>query len=425
MQPDSPEMSPIDSPTAASRPDMPAAAPVADTSIATRPQLSRRGLTIAAASVLSIAAVIVVVGIATRKIADAKLREWTETQAVPVVAVVLPDTHGKRTTLDLPGRLEAYTQAQIYARVSGYIKEWKVDIGTPVKAGDLLAEIDAPDLDQQIMQAEANLASAKANSVLSDLTLKRGQSLITSYAISQQDLDQRAADASNKQGLVRAAQANLDQLRALEQYKHVAAPFDGLVTARSTDLGALINAGAGGGPPMFVVSRINKLRGYVNVPQNYVPHIPIGTKALISVPEHPGRTFPGVVEASSRAVDIASGTTRMQLAIDNSAGELMTGAFATVTFELPHPEIAVNVPASALIFNEKGLQIATVAGDNRILLKQITISRDMGNVVEIASGLSADERVVQNPPDGVATGDKVRIAGAPGTPGEPETAEAK
>jgi RND family efflux transporter MFP subunit len=425
MQPDSPEMSPIDSRTAASRPDMPAAAPMGDTAIATGPQLSRRGLTIAAASVLSIAAVIVVVGIATRKIADAKLREWTETQAVPVVAVALPDTHGKRTTLDLPGRLEAYTQAQIYARVSGYIKEWKADIGTPVKAGDLLAEIDAPDLDQQIMQAEANLASAKANSVLSDLTLKRGQSLITSYAISQQDLDQRAADASNKQGLVRAAQANLDRLRVLEQYKHVVAPFDGLVTARSTDVGALINAGAGAGPPMFVVSRINKLRGYVNVPQNYVPHIPIGTKALMSVPEHPGRTFPGVVEASSQAVDIASGTTRMQLAIDNSAGKLMTGAFATVTFELPHPEIAINVPASALIFNEKGLQIATVAGDNRILLKQITISRDMGNVVEIASGLSADERVVQNPPDGIATGDKVRIAGAPGAPGEPETAEAK
>ena len=160
----------------------------------------------------------------------------------------------RTTTFSLPGRLEAYTQAQMYARVSGYVKNWQADIGTPVKAGELLAEIDAPDLDQQIMQAEANLASAKANSVLSDATLKRGQSLITTYAISQQDLDQRAADASNKQGLVRAAQANLDRLRVLEQYKHIVAPFDGLVTARTTDVGALINAGAGGGPPMFVVS---------------------------------------------------------------------------------------------------------------------------------------------------------------------------
>ena len=162
--------------------------------------VSRRGLTIAGLSLLGVTAVIVVMGITTRKMADAKLREWTENQAVPVVAVALPDTRGKRTTFELPGRLEAYTQAQIYARVSGYVKEWKVDIGTPVKAGDLLAEIDAPDLDQQIMQAEADLGSPKANSALSEMTLTRGQSLITSRAISQQDLDQRAADSSNKQG---------------------------------------------------------------------------------------------------------------------------------------------------------------------------------------------------------------------------------
>ena len=228
----------------------------------------------------------------------------------------------------------------MYARVSGYVMDWKADIGTPVKTGDLLADIDAPDLDQQIMQAEANLASAKANSVLSDATLKRGQSLITSYAISQQDLDQRVADQSNKQGLVRAAQANLDRLRVLEQYKRVVAPFDGLVTARTTDVGALINAGAGGGPPMFVVSQIDKLRVYVNVPQNYVPSIPVGTKAQISVPEYPGRSFPATVEASAQSVDVASGMTRTQLVVDNSAHELMTGDFTTVIFDLPHPEVA-------------------------------------------------------------------------------------
>ena len=226
-----------------------------------------------------------------------------------MVAVAPPDTRGKNTTFSLPGRLEAYTQAQIYARVTGYLKTWDADIGTPVKSGQLLAELDAPDLDQQIMQAEANLASAKANSVLADATLKRGQSLITSYAISQQDLDQRAADSSNKQGLVHAAQANLDRLRVLEQYKRILAPFDGLVTARATDVGALINAGAGGGPPLFVVSETRKLRVYVNVPQNYVPNIPVGTKAKIAVPEYPGRTFPATVEASAQAVDIASNTT--------------------------------------------------------------------------------------------------------------------
>ena len=389
------------------------------------PALSRRGLYIAGVSAVIIGAIIVVTGITTRKMADAKLREWTENQAVPVVAVTLPDTRGKTTTFELPGRLEAYTQAQIYARVTGYVKEWKADIGTPVKAGQLLAEIDAPDLDQQIMQAEANLASAQANSVLSDMTLKRGQSLITSYAISQQDLDQRAADASNKQGMVRAAQANLDRLRVLEQYKRLVAPFAGLVTARTTDVGALINAGSGGGPPMFVVSQTSKLRAYVNVPQSDVPNIPMGTKAKISVPEYPGRTFPATVEASAQAVDFASGTTRMQLAVDNAAGELMTGAFATLSFDLPHPEIAINVPASALIFNQSGLHVATVDSEGRAILKQVTISRDLGNEVELASGVAADDRVIANPPDGIATGDKVRIAGAPAAPGEPETAEAK
>jgi len=389
------------------------------------PTLSRRGLYIAGISAAIIGVVIVVVGITTRKIADAKLQEWTETQAVPVVAVTLPDTRGKTTTFSLPGRLEAYTQAQIYARVTGYVKEWKVDIGAPVKAGQLLAELDAPDLDQQIMQAEATLASAKANSVLADMTLTRGQSLIKTYAISQQDLDQRAADASNKQGLVRAAQANLDRLRVLEQYKRLVAPFDGLVTARTTDVGALINAGAGGGPPLFVVSETSHLRVYVNVPQSYVPNIPLGTKAQIAVPEYPGRTFPATVEASAQAVDIASGTTRMQLVVDNSHAELMTGDFTNVTFDLPHPEIAINVPASALIFNQSGLHVATVGSDGRIILKQVTIARDLGNEVEIGSGITADDRVVANPPEGIATGDKVRVAGAPGTPGEPETAEAK
>ena len=224
------------------------------------PVVSRRGLYIAGLSAAIIGVVIIVAGVTTRKIADAKLHEWTEKQAVPVVAVAAPDTRGKTTTFSLPGRLEAYTQAQMYARVTGYVKDWKADIGTPVKTGDLLAEIDAPDLDQQIMQAKANLASAQANSVLSDMTLTRGQSLIKTYAISQQDLDQRAADASNKKGLVDAAQANLDRLRVLEQYKRIVAPFDGLVTARTTDIGALINAGAGGGPPLFVVSDTSMLR---------------------------------------------------------------------------------------------------------------------------------------------------------------------
>lgn len=387
------------------------------------PILSRRKLVFAAFVAAAVAAIIVVMGLTTRRVADAKLSEWTEAQAIPVVAAALPDTRGKRTTLDLPGRLEAYTQAQIYARVSGYLKDWKVDIGAPVKAGELLAEIDAPDLDQQIMQAQASLASAQANLTLSRATLQRGQTLIPSGAISKADLDQRAADAANKDGLMKAAQANLDRLRVLEQYKRITAPFDGLVTARNTDIGALINAGAAG-PPLFVVSDTTRLRVYVNVPQNFVPSVQIGTKANISVPEYPRRTFPATVQASAQAVDIASGTTRIMLVVDNATGELMTGDFANVSFELPHPEVAINVPASALIFNQSGLFVATVDHQNHVRLNPVTISRDLGKQVEIGSGLSMDARVIESPPDGIASGDLVRIAGATASPHAPETAAA-
>jgi RND family efflux transporter MFP subunit len=388
------------------------------------PAVSRRGLRLASFAMGVIAVAVVVVGVTTRKMADAKLSQWAEDQAAPMVAVATPDTRGRVTTIDLPGRLEAYSQAQIFARVSGYIKEWKADIGTPVKTGQLLAEIDAPDLDQQIMQAQADLASAQANAVLSKATLDRGQSLIPSGAISKQDLDQRTADAGNKQGLVKSAQANLDRLRVLEKYKRIEAPFDGLVTARATDVGALINAGSGGGPALFVISDISKLRAYVNVPQNYVPSIKLGTKAKLSVPEYQGKSFPATVEASAQSVDVASGTTRMLLIIDNSGGELMTGAFTNVRLELPGPNNAINVPASALIFDQSGLRVATVGAGGRVALKAVTISRDLGKEVEVATGLDASDRVITTPPDGIASGDQVRIAGQSRT-GAPETASNK
>ena len=388
------------------------------------PAVSRRGLRLTGVAAVVIAAAVVIIGITTRKMADARLREWTEIQAVPVVAVAVPDNRGNRTSLDLPARLEAYSQAQIYSRVPGYLKEWTADIGAPVKAGQLLAEIDAPDLDQQIMQAQAGVASATANANLSNLTLQRGQSLVQSGAVSKQDIDQRSADFANKSGLVKSAQANLDMLRVLEKYKRLVAPFDGLVTARSTDVGALISAG-GGGPPLFVVSDTRKLRVLVNVPQNYVPSILMGTKAQVSVPEYPGRTFSATLEASARSVELASGTTRMLLVVDNASGELMTGAFANVRLELPHPEVAINVPASALIFDQGGLRVATIGLDNRVVLKTVTVARDLGKVVEIATGLTAEDRVIESPPDGIAHGDLVRITGAPGNPLEAETASSK
>jgi RND family efflux transporter MFP subunit len=376
--------------------------------------LSRRGLVIAGLTIAAGAVILVVSGITTRKVADARLGEWTEKQAVPVVSVEKPDTQDKASSIELPGRLEAYSQAQIYSRVSGYIKEWKADIGTPVKAGQVLAEIDAPDLDQQIMQAQATLASATANMALSKATLERGQSLIQSGSVSKQDLDQRTADFSNKQGLARAAQADLDRMRVLEKYKRITAPFDGLVTARATDVGALINAGSSGGPALFVVSDIDRLRVYVNVPQVYVPSVKIGTKAELSVPEYPGRVFPATVEASAQSVDVASGTTRMQLVVNNAGHELMTGAFVNVRLAIPGRPNAVNIPASALIFNQAGLRVATVDAQERVVLKPVIVSRDLGKIVQIGSGLTAEDDIIVMPPDGVASGDQVRVVRADG-----------
>jgi RND family efflux transporter MFP subunit len=376
--------------------------------------VSRRALRYAGIAAILITVVIVAQGVATRRMADARLSTWTEDQAVPVVAVGFPDAQSAHELLRLPGRLEAFSQAQIYARVSGYIKDLKVDIGTPVKAGQLLAEIDAPDLDQQIMQAEADVGSAQANASLSQANLVRAQSLIQSGSVSKQDLDQRSADAANRQGLVKSTQANLARLRVLEKYKRITAPFDGLITARTTDIGALINAGSGGGPALFVVSDTARLRIYINVPQNDVPDIPIGTKAKIAVPEYPGHSFTATVEASAQSVDAATGTTRMLLVVDNADRKLMTGAFSNVELAIPGNSKDVSIPASALIFDENGLRVATVGADGRVALKTVTIARDLGNAIEIASGLSLEDRVITTPPDGVAAGDKVRIAGAPG-----------
>ncbi len=383
--------------------------------------VSRRGLRVAAATLAIVFLAIVAAGLGVRKTADARLQKWTEEQAVPTVAVTKPDTRGRKDSLDLPGRLEAYSQAQLFARVSGYLKDWKADIGTAVKAGQVLAEIDAPDLDQQIMQARANLASAQANAELADQTLERGQSLMPKGAISQQTLDQRLADANNKKSLVRAMQADLDRMRVLENYKRIVAPFDGLVTTRTTDVGSLINAGANGGVALFVVSDVSRLRVYVNVPQNFVPNVNVGAKAMLTVPEYAGRTFPATVEASAQSVDPASGSTRMQLVVDNASGALMTGAYTSVRLDLSFPSTAIYVPASSLIFDQSGLRVATVGDDNRIALKPVVISRDLGRMVEIGSGLTPDDRIVESPPDGIASGDRVRIVSG-GTPGGTKSA---
>jgi membrane fusion protein, multidrug efflux system len=381
-----------------------------------RSPVSRRKLSIIGL-VAGIGAVLVVItGIRAREDSDAKLREWTDTQAIPTVAVVLPDAKVLNATLDLPGRLEAYYRAPIFARVSGYLKSWNADMGARVKAGQVIAEIEAPDLDQQLLQARADLASQEASAKLSEATLNRRKTLIASNFVSMQEIDERTADLSNKNAAVKAGQANVERLEALASYKKITVPFDGIVTARDTDVGALINAGGNTGPAMFVVSDIKQLRVYINVPQSYVPAIKIGANALISMPEYPNRTFPATVEASSQAVDVTSGTTRMQLKLDNSKGELMPGGYANVRMSLARDAVPLHIPASALIFNQSGLRVATVGSDDKVLFKTVTIARDLGRDIELASGISPDDRIIVAPPDGIADGDQVRVAGPKGKP---------
>ena len=357
---------------------------------------------------------VVVSGIRAREESDARLKQWTDEQATPTVAVIQPDAKVLNATLDLPGRLEAYSRAPIFARVSGYLKSWSVDIGARVKAGQVIAEIEAPDLDQQLLQARADLASQQASATLSEATLTRRKSLIASNFVSMQEIDERTADLSNKKAAVNSGQANVERLEALAAYKKITAPFDGVVTSRDTDVGALINAGGGSGLPMFVISDISKLRVYVSVPQNYVPAIRIGAKAVIAVPEYPSRTFLATVEASSQSVDVGSGTTRMQLGLDNADGALMPGGYAGVRLSLQRDTVPLHIPASALIFNQSGLRVATVGPDDKVLFKTVTIARDLGRDIELASGLSAEDRVIVAPPDGIADGDLVRVAGAKG-----------
>jgi len=377
--------------------------------------VSRRKLSIFGIIAGIAAVLIVITGIRAREDSGVKLREWTDNQAIPTVAVTLPDAKVLNATLDLPGRLEAYQRAPIYARVSGYLKGWSADIGAQVKAGQVIAEIEAPDLDQQLLQARADLTSQQASAKLSEATLTRRRSLLASNFVSMQEIDERTADLSNKKAAVNSGQANVERLEALAGYKKITVPFDGVVTARDTDVGALINAGGGTGPAMFVVSDISKLRVYVNVPQSYVPAIRIGAKAIISMPEYPTRTFAATVEASSQSVDVSSGTTRMQLALDNAKSELMPGGYANVKLSLQRDAVPLHIPASALIFNQNGLRVATVGPDDKVLFKTVTIARDLGRDIELASGVTADDRIIIAPPDGIADGDQVRVAAGKGS----------
>jgi RND family efflux transporter MFP subunit len=382
-----------------------------------------RRLRLVGLAALAVAVALVAYGVVSRAAQNSRLHDLTAAQAVPTVAVVTPTRVENNAGLELPGRLQAFISAPIYARVPGYLKSWKHDIGSKVKAGELLAEIDAPDLDQQLIQARADLNVSEANSKLAQITAQRWQSLSGTDAVAKQDVDQRTFTWNANIAQVKAAQANVGRLVAMERFKRLLAPFDGIVTARDTDIGALINVGASGGAELFVVSETSKLRVYVSVPQNYVPSVPPGTKATISVPEQPGKTYSATVEASAQAVNPTTGTTLMQIIVDNGAEEMMPGDYASVRLAVASIANVLSVPSSAVIFDAKGLSIATVGADNRVVLKPVSIGRDLGSVIELASGLAPEDRVIQNPPDGIANGTEVRLVEAPSGGAKPRTAK--
>jgi len=360
--------------------------------------------------VLAAAIATALFGVMSRRQSEADLRTWTDAAAVPTVAVVTPARGEKHQELVLPGDVEAFYQAPIYARVSGYVKMWYEDIGAHVKSGQLLAEIDAPDLDQQLAQAKGNLASAKAKEELADLTAKRWRALRASDSVSQQTTDEKAGDAVAQHAAVVSAEAEVERLNALEGFKRITAPFDGVVTARKTDVGALITAGSSSGPELFTVADMHAMRIYVRVPQAIAPQLQVGMKATLRLPQHTERTFTATLATTSNAVARDSRTVLAELHADNADGALLAGTFAEVHFQIPESPDVLRLPTSALLFREHGLEVATVGPQNHVVMKPVEVGRDLGTEVEVISGIDASDRVIDSPPDSIAAGDVVKPA---------------
>ena len=359
-----------------------------------------------------IAVLIVAVGLVSRVMASQDQKAWTEAQAIPTVSVVAPTAETGDQALVLPGNVQAFYDAQIHARVSGYLKHWYQDIGAQVKAGQILADIDTPEIDQQLAQARANLAVAKANQKLAQATAARWTTLLADDAVSRQESEEKTGDLDSKTSLVKAADAEVQRLQALEAFKRITAPFDGMVTGRTTDIGALIAAGAPNDPGLFTVADVHRLRIYVKVPQSYSADIRPGAVATLSVPEHPGQNFTATLASTNGAVSDQSGTMLVELQIDNASGALKPGDYAQVRFALPPAAGVIRLPASAVMFRRKGMAVATVGPDNHVAFKYVAIARDLGTSVEVASGLSPNDRVIDNPPDSLAENELVRIGGA-------------
>jgi RND family efflux transporter MFP subunit len=367
-----------------------------------------------------VAVVVAVIGIASRLISRSHLKKRTSADAQVTVVTVKPISSDADNELVLPGNVMAFMEAPIYARTNGYLKAWYSDIGARVHKGELLAEIETPEVDRQLAQARADLDTASANSHLAQTTNARWQGLAAKQAVSKQDADEKAGDAAAKSASEASARQNVKRLEDLESFKRVVAPFDGVVTARNTDVGALINAGESSGAELFRVADIHKLRVFAQVPEPYAIATRAGLKAELHFAEHPGDTYPAETVRTSNALDPNARTLQVELALDNEKGQFYPGAYTEIHFKLPSDRKTLRLPSNTILFRDAGLQVATLDASHTVKLKTISQGRDFGKTIEVLAGLDPSDDVVVNPSDSIEDGLKVRVAppadkgGAPG-----------
>jgi RND family efflux transporter MFP subunit len=371
----------------------------------------RRHTTVFAAVGLVVVAAVIYSGIHSRAAAELRLKQQTEEQAIPTVSVIFPRQGAPTNEIVLPGVTQAFIDAPIYARTNGYLKHWYFDIGAHVKKDQLLAVIETPEVDQQLQQARADLDTAQANLAIAKITADRWQGLVQDGSVSQQETDQAVSNFKAVQAAVQSNAANVRRLEELQSFEKIYAPFDGIITARSTDIGALIDAGASTQPKeLFHMAAIRTLRVYVAVPEVYSPSVRSGGSARLTLDEFPGETFRGTIVRNTNSIDLASRTLLVEVDIDNPTGRLLPGAYVFVHLKLPDAIHSVTIPANTLIFRKEGLQVGLVRGGKAVLVP-VKIGHDFGNSVEIISGLQPTDAVIVDPSDSLVSGTPVRVSG--------------
>jgi len=362
-----------------------------------------------------LAFIVVVWSIFSAHRASAKLKEATEAQSVITVATIKPQPLSGLADLILPGNLQANYEAPIYARTSGYLKRWLVDIGTPVKAGQLLGEIESPEVESQLNQAQADLVTAEANQKIASVTAERWRNLRASDSVSKQEADEKISIAASNDAQVQAAKANVQRLRELTSFQKIVAPFDGVVTARNTDIGQLIVAGSNTGPELFRVADMRRLRLYVRVPQTYAALMKPGITADLVFPDRPGKIYTAKLDSTSSAIEQSTRTLLAQLSVENKNNELLPGAYSEVHFKLPvgASNESFKLPANVLLFRGDGMHVATVGENGQVIMKAVTVGRDYGSDIEIVQGLRAEDKVILSPPDSLTDGVNVHVAVPP------------